>query len=80
MASHSIGWGIRREGSLWTRNAVRGVSVAGERRRQMEEMNGGDGCPQVKVAQPDANQTSELIPLERIVFILTKRYDGKSFA
>lgn len=33
--SHSIGWGIRREGgSLWTRNAVRGVSVAGERRKR----------------------------------------------
>ena len=30
-----LGWGVRREGrSLWTRNAVRGVSVSGERRKQ----------------------------------------------
>ncbi len=30
-----IGWGIRREGrSLWTRNAVKGVSVTNERRKK----------------------------------------------
>jgi len=30
-----LGWGVRREGrSLWTRNAVRGVSVRGERRKK----------------------------------------------
>ena len=29
-----LAWGVRREGhSLWTRNAVRGVSVRGERRK-----------------------------------------------
>jgi|TARA_B100000959_G_scaffold184887_1_gene193260 fibrillarin-like rRNA methylase len=31
----SLGWGARREGrSLWTRNAVKGVSVRGERRKR----------------------------------------------
>ena len=31
-----LGWGVRREGrsGIWTRNAVRGVSVRGERRKQ----------------------------------------------
>jgi len=30
-----LGWGVRREGrSLWTRNAVRGASVRGERRKK----------------------------------------------
>lgn len=30
-----LGWGVRREGrSLWTRNAVRGISVRGERRKR----------------------------------------------
>ncbi len=30
-----LGWGVRREGrSLWTRNAVKGVSVRGERRKR----------------------------------------------
>jgi len=33
--SVKLGWGVRREGrSLWTRNAVRGVSVRGERRKK----------------------------------------------
>jgi len=33
--SHSIVWGVKREGrSLWTRNAVKGVSVRGERRKR----------------------------------------------
>ena len=31
----SLGWGIRKErGGLWTRNAVRGTSVRGERRKR----------------------------------------------
>ncbi|MBL20883.1 MAG: hypothetical protein CMB42_03330 [Euryarchaeota archaeon] len=31
----SIGWGIRRDrGSLWTRNAVKGISVHGEKRKK----------------------------------------------
>ncbi len=30
-----LAWGIRREGrSLWTRNAVKGVSVRGEKRKK----------------------------------------------
>ena len=30
-----LGWGVRREGrSLWTRNANRGVSIRGERRKR----------------------------------------------
>ena len=31
-----LGWGVRREGrsGIWTRNAVRGISVRGERRKQ----------------------------------------------
>ncbi|MBJ29201.1 MAG: hypothetical protein CMB61_03985 [Euryarchaeota archaeon] len=33
--SESLGWGIKREGrSLWTRNAVKGTSVRGERRKK----------------------------------------------
>ena len=35
MGPVKLGWGVRREGrSLWTRNAVRGVSVRGERRKK----------------------------------------------
>ena len=31
----SLGWGVRKEkGGLWTRNAVRGKSVRGERRKR----------------------------------------------
>ena len=31
-----LGWGVRREGrsGIWTRNAVKGVSVRGERRKR----------------------------------------------
>jgi len=37
-----LGWGVRREGrSLWTRNAVKGVSVRGERRKR-DGRNEGD--------------------------------------
>ena len=40
----SLGWGVRREGkSLWSRNANKGISVRGERRkRDGSKDKGGD--------------------------------------
>ena len=33
----SLGWGVKKEGkSIWTRNANKGVSVKGERRKRRE--------------------------------------------
>ena len=71
-------------GSLWTRNAVRGVSVAGERRKRDGRNEWRRGCPQVKGR---GNPSMQIKPpadtchwsglcLSRIF----KRYDGKSFA
>ena len=41
-----LGWGVRREGrSLWTRNAVRGISVRGERRKRDSRIEWRGGGP-----------------------------------
>ena len=62
-----LAWGIRREGrSLWTRNAVRGVSVRGERRKTDARIEWRAWDPsRSKVAAAllrTANDPSQLLP------------------
>ena len=62
-----LAWGIRREGrSLWTRNAVRGVSVRGERRKTDARIEWRFWDPsRSKVAAAllrTANDPSQLLP------------------
>jgi len=62
-----LSWGIRREGrSLWTRNAVRGVSVRGERRKTDARIEWRFWDPsRSKVAAAllrTANDPSQLLP------------------
>ena len=62
-----LAWGIRREGrSLWTRNAVRGVSVRGERRKTDARIEWRSWEPsRSKVAAAllrTANDPSQLLP------------------
>ena len=62
-----LAWGIRREGrSLWTRNAVRGVSVRGERRKTDARIEWRVWDPsRSKVAAAllrTANDPSQLLP------------------
>ncbi len=62
-----LAWGIRREGrSLWTRNAVRGVSVRGERRKMDARIEWRFWEPsRSKVAAAllrTANDPSQLLP------------------
>jgi len=62
-----LAWGVRREGrSLWTRNAVRGVSVRGERRKTDARIEWRAWNPsRSKVAAAllrTANDPSQLLP------------------
>lgn len=62
-----LAWGVRREGrSLWTRNAVRGVSVRGERRKTDSRIEWRSWDPtRSKVAAAllrTATDSSELLP------------------
>ena len=62
-----LAWGVRREGrSLWTRNAVRGVSVRGERRKTDARIEWRSWDPsRSKVAAAllrTANDPSQLLP------------------
>ena len=62
-----LAWGVRREGrSLWTRNAVRGVSVRGERRKTDARIEWRAWDPsRSKVAAAllrTANDPSQLLP------------------
>jgi len=62
-----LAWGVRREGrSLWTRNAVRGVSVRGERRKTDSRIEWRSWDPtRSKVAAAllrTAKDSSELLP------------------
>ena len=62
-----LAWGVRREGrSLWTRNAVRGISVRGERRKTDSRIEWRSWDPtRSKVAAAllrTAKDSSELLP------------------
>ena len=62
-----LAWGVRREGrSLWTRNAVRGVSVRGERRKTDSRIEWRSWDPtRSKVAAAllrTAKDSSEILP------------------
>ena len=61
-----LGWGVRREGrSLWTRNAVRGASVRGERRKKDGRIEWRQWIPyksKVAAALLRTNYPTEILP------------------
>jgi len=66
MGPVKLGWGVRREGrSLWTRNAVRGVSVRGERRKKDGRIEWRQWVPyksKVAAALLRTNYPTEILP------------------
>jgi len=66
MGPVKLGWGVRREGrSLWTRNAVRGVSVRGERRKKDGRIEWRQWVPyksKVAAALLRTHYTTEILP------------------